>query len=474
MDCTRGRLLPLAVSAGLLFSGLGLSSTAKAEKTLVKTDRYEIFTDGRAAGFLSWVYGDGKPRSHTVTGTNAAGEPAYATTWTIQGGEVQAMEERELSDDPLLAADGVEEQGTINSMRLRSGFIANSIGLGVRTPLTARTTATAYLQYWTVVESPARDKNNPNPPDLKQGYAQIEGPFGRFLAGRARCLFSRGATDINTKYAYAYAVGFPADFDGAGPTRGMVGFGVMGTGWASSLQYATPELAGLQLTVGIFDPIRNQAAGFNRTKYPRPEGELRYRLEFGRSGLVEPFVNGAYQKMYRDGYCDPDAPPNPDVDADPGLCNIQAFGAGYGARFEYGPVHLGVTGFFGEGLGLNRALEVSSASTDYSNHIRRFDGYYGQSQVVLGNFDVFAGAGIVRVFQTDFDKAQRIDDPFVVGVTVPAYSLIKDQIGINAGVVYHWADTVHFALDYFRAQFDWYLGEQQVIHAVNGGMTATW
>jgi hypothetical protein len=191
-------------------------------------------------------------------GTNAAGEPAYDTTWTIAGGEVNAMEEREMSDDPLLAAGGVEQQGTINSMRLRSGFIGNSLGLGVRYSLTEKTTATAYLQYWSVVESPARDKNNTNPADLKQGYAQIEGPFGKFLAGRARCLFSRGATDINTKYAYNYAVGFPAEFDGAGPTRGMIGFGVMGSGWASSLQYATPDLAGFQATVGVFDPIRNQ------------------------------------------------------------------------------------------------------------------------------------------------------------------------------------------------------------------------
>ena len=41
----RSRLLPLAVAAGLLGSGLGLSSAAKAEKTLVETDKWEIFTD---------------------------------------------------------------------------------------------------------------------------------------------------------------------------------------------------------------------------------------------------------------------------------------------------------------------------------------------------------------------------------------------------------------------------------------------
>ena len=44
--------------------------------------------------------------------------------------------------------------------------------------------------------------------------------------------------------------------------------------------------------------------------------------------------------------------------------------------------------------------------------------------------------------------------------------MIKNQIGINAGAVYHWTDALHFAVDYFRAELNWQLGEQQVIHAI--------
>jgi hypothetical protein len=109
-----------------------------------------------------------------------------------------------------------------------------------------------------------------------------------------------------------------------------------------------------------------------------------------------------------------------------------------------------------------------------SDHLRRFDGYYGQAQVVLGDFDLFTGAGMVRIFLTEDDKARRLDHPLNPGETVPEHSLIKNQIGVNAGVVYHWKKSVHFALDYFRAEFNWFLGERQVIHATNGGMTVTW
>jgi hypothetical protein len=460
----------------LLCAGVAVSSTARAEKTLVKTDKYEVFTDGRAGGFVSWVFGDGRPPPSRVVGTDAQGQPAVQSTWNILGGELEAPEETKLSDDPVLAKAGVEQQGRINMMRLRSGFVGNTLGLGVRSPLNDRVTATAYLQIWTFVESPTRNIALPNPADLKQGYAMVDGPFGKVLAGKARALFSRGATDIDAKYAHGYSVGFPAALDSNGPTRGMIGFGVMGSGWGGTVQYATPELAGFQLTAGIFDPIQNQAARFSRTKWARPEAELRYKLEFGQNGLVEAFVNGAYQKLYRDGYCSTTPVANPADPANPTtpLCEITAFGVGYGARAEVGPVRLGLAGHFGDGLGLGRALEVSTASTDLSDHVRRFDGYYAQSMLVLGNVDVFAGAGIVRVFLTDDDKSRRIPDPLNAGRTIPSQSLIKDQIGINAGAVYHWGESLHFAVDYFRAQLDWYLGEKQVLHSFSGGMTVTW
>jgi hypothetical protein len=34
--------------------------------------------------------------------------------------------------------------------------------------------------------------------------------------------------------------------------------------------------------------------------------------------------------------------------------------------------------------------------------------------------------------------------------------------------------SVHFDVDYMRAEANWYLGEQQVIHVLNSGMTLTW
>jgi len=431
----------IQVLACLSFStALFLPRSAHAEKVLVKGDNWDVYTDGRVGAFLSWVVGDGAPVANKmITLPDGSVVPEV-----INGGQwpVNAKQASETS------------QGTVNAMRVRSGFIGNVLGFGVRTELWPNLKASAYLQMWSFVESEGRRKVYPNPVDVRQGYAKLEGPWGSFLAGRTRTLFSRGATDINTLYAHRWGIGFPNQIDSKGPTQGMVGFGVLGSGFASGLIYGTPVLAGFQLNVGVFDPVSLSAGGWSRTQLVRPEAELTFERPFGSLGKVVLFVNGAYQKVYKPGYCVASATTGP--------CDETAEGVGYGGRLEVGPVRLGAAGHYGKGLGLSFALENSYAALDPANNLRTFDGYYVQSQIVVKQFDLFAGYGITRVFLTDLDK------------TLPQYSNIKNQIGINGGVVYNMTENVHFDLEYMRAEANWWLGEKQVLHNFATGMTVNW
>jgi hypothetical protein len=131
-------------------------------------------------------------------------------------------------------------------------------------------------------------------------------------------------------------------------------------------------------------------------------------------------------------------------------------GVTYGGRFELGPVHLGAAGFYGQGLGFNYALEVTDVATDQPGIFRRTKGYYVQSQVVLGKFDLFAGWGISQAVRTYFDLNP---DP-----TTATPSVIKYQMGINGGVVFNLTPQIHFDLDYFWAKAAWYLGERQALN----------
>ena len=433
---------PRALGACLQIAGLLslltvvlVPRSALAEKIVFKGDDWQVYTDGRVGAFLSYVHGDGSPVATQVID----GVPE-----TINGGLWPATPETTQSGDP---------QGTIDMMRLRSGFIGNLLGVGVRNQITPWTTLSGYIQIWAYVESELRNKANPNIPDVRQGYAKLEGLWGSFLAGRTRTLTSRGATDINVLYAHRWGVGFPNSIDSKGPTQGMVGFGVLGSGFGAAMIYATPVLAGFQLSVGAFDPATLGGPGWNGTKYPRPEAELTFEGKFAQTGKIVLFANGAHQKLYKPGQCIP-APTNP--------CDETVLGVGYGGRFELGPVHLGVAGHYGKGLGLSYALENSYAVADAETHLRWGDGYYVQSQFVIRKFDVFAGWGIARIFLTDLDLRS------------PAVSVIKYQMGINGGIVYNVTPNLHFDLEYFRAEARWWLGERQVLNTGAFGMTFNW
>jgi hypothetical protein len=377
------------------------------------------------------------------------------------------VEQQPVGNDP-----NVLKQGTIESMRIRSGMVGNTFGIGARNTFAEGYKASGYFQVWAWVESVQRQKNQANFADVRQGYARLDAPWGSVLAGRMRGLFSRGATDIDVMYAHRWGVGFPGgtNIDSAGFANGQIGFGLLGSGFASAIQYATPVFSGVQLWVGIYDPIVLQGAGaWNRTKWGRPEAELTFEQPIGDNGKLFLFVSGAFQKVYKQGYCVQDA-------THPAPCEESAAGAVYGARFEYGALHLGAAGYYGKGVGLNYALEVNEANLDPQGKTRVFDGYYVQAQVSLSSVDVFAGGGIARLYLTDLDK-QSIQDPRNPNdpnQTIVPHSVLKDQIGVNAGVVYHIMPNLHWDLDFFRAQADWFLGEKQVIYVANSGMTFNW
>jgi Gram-negative porin len=434
---SRTRFLP-----GLLSFTLGwvsLAHDAHAEKVLTKIDGWDIYTDGRVGAFVSYVRGDGIPRPNVADD----GHDLSQTTGGLDGGT-----------ERKLGANGRFNQGVLEGMRVRSGFIGNTLGFGVRGTFDG-ITYTGYTQFWTVGEAQFRRKTRPNPPDVRQVYAKLEGPWGTFIAGRTRALFSRGATDINAMYAHRYGVGFPGGFDEWGPSSGHIGYGVLGSGFAMAAIYATPPFYGLQLTVGAFDPIQLQGA-WSRTKWVRPESELTFEQKLPNLGKVVLFGNGAAQKLYK---ADPPSDGAPE--------DTTAWGFGYGGRVELGPFHLGLAGHYGQGLGLNYALEPGEVAYDPRTNLRKTDGYYVQTQLALGKVDLSVGWGITRVFLNAADRERDATG------NIP-HSIIKSQMGVSAGVVWHVKEWLHLDLDGFRADCRWFLGEKQIINTLSSGMTLTW
>lgn len=408
--------------------GLAWAATASAEVTLLKSDNWEFYTNGRVNAFVSYGQGDGNPLPLRM-GENIP----------LGGGLNPGIEG---SPGPV-GPDGVTQlQGTFKIMRVRSGFLPNTLGFGARTQLTAATSLNMYVGFWGLIEPANLRKTDTNPAQMQEGYARITGPWGSFLAGRTISLFSRGATENDFLYAHGYAVGFPGSIDNHGNTAGMIGFGVLAVFYSPGLVYTTPRLGGLQLNVGVYDPSA-LGGGFDKNRWARPEAELTFDAQLGWLN-VHLFGNGETQDLYKAG----------------SDTVTRSAGVGYGGRFEAGPLHLGLAGHYGKGLGLGYALEAGAVSVSQNFELRTFDGYSAFAQYAAARFDINLGWGISRVFELDSDKMMIVSLPH--------------QTAYSAVFVFHATANYHLSLDYMHVNAKWSLGEKQAMDFLSTGVVANW
>jgi hypothetical protein len=458
-----------------------------AEVPLVAKGGWTVFMDGRMQAFLNYNVGDGYPRN-VIDANNK--------TVTLQDGGYKSviveLPDTTTSNDP----------GNIEELRIRTGFVGNVLGFGVRGQLTADTELLGYSAVTVFIESTDRRKYLGITPDWRESYLRVTAPWGSVTAGRMLTLFSRGATEITYLYGFRYGLGWPGEVSANGPTAGHVGFGVLGNGFGAGFTYATPVVAGAQLTVGAFDAnVLPGSTFWERARWPRAEGELTFEKKLGNLGMFKLFGNGMWQLIYERE----------------GPRNATMAGFGYGGRVEVGPVHLGLAGHYGTGIGLNFALDPSASFFNPETPDRKFrtmDGYYAQLQVSpLKLLDVAAGAGVSRVKllaedvvdYTDDDgddgDADGIADMDIDGdmnpstkspATAPSdddgtpgsdsvgFVPVKSQLGFSGGVTVHLSNNLHLALEYFRAIYTWYKPSpaaadaqepRQTFHVVNAGVT---
>lgn len=464
-------------SGGIVFSatlaGLILSTrTAAADVTLMDADGWTVFTNGRVQAFLNYNNGDGFP----VDQIDGNGNPVGLFGGGLEPGD--AVPEGRTATDP----------GKVEELRIRTGFVGNVLGVGIRRQIDEQTDVLGYTAVTVYIDSTDRRKYAPVIPDWRESWFRVSSSWGSFSAGRMLTLFSRGATEITYLYGFKYGLGWPGSVSiGNGTTAGHVGFGVLGNGFGAGMTYATPVLQGFQLTAGVYDANTLVGSGiWERSRWPRPEAEATYEMKLGNMGMFKLFANGAWQKVYR----------NDNVEGDATI-----YGVGYGGRVEVGPVRLGLAAHYGVGIGVDFALQPSAAlwhpqHADPENDLRTVDGYYAQLQVApTKTFDLSAGAGVTRVKLLDTDTndvrdddmnpaTPSVDDDPIPGVPDSIGEVpVKQQLGFSAGATFHLTENLHVALEYFRAIFQWYKptpaaagtqNPEQKFHVVNTGVTYDW
>jgi hypothetical protein len=456
-----------------------LPRAAAAEITLVEKDGWSVFINGRAQAFLNYNKGDGYPAPAAIDGNGQAVD-------LRGGGQTPGDAYHEYPADK-----SATEVGKVEELRIRTGFVGNVLGFGIKKKLSESSELLAYTAVTTYIDSTARRKYLEVRPDWRESFLRVSGLWGSLTAGRTGTLFSRGATEITYLYGFKYGLGWPggvSSISGSGPGAGMVGFGVLANGFGGGITYATPVMAGAQISFGVYDSNSLVGSGvWERTKWPRAETEITFERKLGGTGMFKLFGNGAWQKVYnKEG---------------PGDGTI--IGAGYGGRVEFGPAHLGLAGHWGKGVGMDFALQPTPAIWDHRDEyqkeelkLRTFTGYYAQVMVSATKaIDIMAGAGITSVAQNPEDKVDSQDNDMNPATpsgnddedpTRPEsvkFVTIKSQTGITGGVTVHLTENLHLAFEYMRAMFQWYkpipadvntTNPKQNFHVLNAGITYDW
>jgi Gram-negative porin len=441
---TRGTMSKRAAAVASLATAL-IGSPAVAEIPLVQYDGWRLSTDGRVNAFLSVAEGNGLP----------ADQPE-----NLGAGN----------------HDSTDSNNNLHSSRIRNGFLMSILGFTGEKQITPDLKVTTRVALWMNVTG-SRTKNIPGLIDPRELYAQLEGRWGRFLGGSDLSLFGRGATLMDAAIAHDYGLGSPCDVEFAsGGGCGMVGFGEPFPGFEPGFVYATPSLGGLEISLGAYDPATISNAQLTRAPVPRFEGEARYAFK----NLLRVFASGFWQVL--EGTIPATTPAGTAY-----LKNLHtnAWGVQAGAMASLGPIMLGGAAYEGAGFSPITYIDESVIAADSAGVLRNSRGAFGLGAVTIDSLKVKIAGGL-GVWRLDKNR----DDSGPVSATgIPTNpALIKQNVGATVGI-YQTTGPVHFALEYFRAQYTWYdrgladpadptkvdiVTPKQAVNFINAGMTVGW
>lgn len=220
--------------------------------------------------------------------------------------------------------------------------------------------------------------------DFRQTYLTVGRPgLGELKIGRDIGLYaSEGILNDITLLSPGTPAGNAAP---SNTTLGRIGVGYIYTDFQPQITYSSPVFHGLQLSLGIFEPLSSTTGPAESNASPGFQGKIVYDHKFG--GLAaRAWLSGITQK--HDGV----------------LPGTSYTGRGFdtGARLGYGP--LVVTGYYYDGSGLG-TTGLNIFDTDGAGHGRDSDGFYLQGLATFGKFSAGGSYGESRLHYANPDDA---------------------------------------------------------------------
>lgn len=475
------RALPArALGAGLALGALLPVGAAHADIALTdpaKTDGWEVKTSGQVNAYASYITGETINRSGLGNLVNPAVDPT--TRYRLVGPQV------DIKGNPTpsgATADPVTDKD-VGTFRVRGGFASTILNFMIGKQLLADLRLDIKLGLWAGIDNAqnpqlanTRQKNDVAAVDWREQFVDLSGSWGTFWGGRKLGLYNRGGMRMNWFLMHQHGVGHPCNVDSSGTAQcGHTGVGSMFPNRNAQLGYATPDIAGLQLSVAMFDGamINDQ---WNRTPLPRFEGEATFKKALGGHkdypDEVNVWANGLTQTVGRVQEVAPQPPLDPTLLGHPGIPadkTVNVWGVGGGAWGRFGGFGIGATAWYGAGLGTATPFSTPNpagqTAVDDIGQLRKHFGYLAIANFRIEKFEIAASYGSTNARETDWDKYPGNQDKV---------SVIKQVRGIGGKIAYYLAPPVVFSIDGLNLNHTWWRGETQTANVVSAGLVAKW
>ncbi len=260
----------------------------------------------------------------------------------------------------------------VRNSDVKMGFLPNTIGFNFSKEM-GDLTLGGRSSFWSTINDSLQSPTD-TAIDVRQLYATVDGSFGQVLIGKDFGLYARSNIFLDE---------ILMGFGSPGAATGGVSFGNIRTGYpypnpSAQITYRTPDMGGLKVAAGIFEPADTTPTPGAQSEQsaPRFEAEVTYSADLNGVALTG-WVNGRHQRSEN-------ATTNTKIDSR---------GVGYGVKAAAAGLSLTASGFTSKGDAPVLITDGALASEEDA------DGYLVQASYTLG-----ANRFVLSYGETDSDQ----------------------------------------------------------------------
>jgi hypothetical protein len=403
------------------------AANARAEIVLYDKDGWSVKTDGLAQGFFMHTSGDAAPNGTTP----------FVKFDFLDTGPANA-------------------DGSFQSTRFRSGWTGGRFNWRITRQMSETIKVSAFLGIAYSISSQNAPAKTNNMWDIRNGFLEINAPWGDLVVGRHVGLYTLGSiiSTINNTSA-ALGLGNTCGTNGDGLSCYTSGYGVKFPGFWAGVVYTTPSIGGLKLKVAAYDPVAIGANinGQNADNMERPVSQLWAKTplpHFQALALFETAIGGLQLKPFFNGFTQQVGRTVANEDR-----TLTTWGAGLGLDVVFGGLKVGAGGSTENGTALYLPLQGAGETVDGNGNLRKGSSVYVHGMYTLGNVDIGAGWGQATLDRTDFDVMNRIN-------------INRLQRNLHASVIYHYGPLA-FVGELNLLDHQYHFGNQQKVTVFNLG-----